>query len=103
MTLLSFIESPVSVRVGEVLIWSFDTTPWHTSPSAPVVSAIRSDTGADVTDTIFPVNAPTLGGTTYTLSPAQGWALDVPVRITAQFSGGGNTFRPYLDVAVSAV
>src|SRR5215212_7283660 len=95
---LDFKENPETVRVGEVIIWSFDTTPWHAAPSAPTVSVIRTDTGAVVTATIFPINTPAIVGTVYTLSPAQGWSEGITYRITAQFVGGGNTFRPYLDV-----
>lgn len=102
MSQLQFLESPVPVRVGEVLIWDFDITPWATSGTNPVVSAVRRDTGAVITSTIFPVNSPTLVGTTFTLSPAAGWTANVDVIITAQFQSGGNTFRPYFIAQVVA-
>lgn len=102
MSQLQFLESPVPVRVGEVLNWDFDITPWAASGTSPVVTAVRRDTGADITSTIFPVNSPTLVGTIYTLSPARGWVVNVDVVITAQFVSGGNTFRPQLIVQVVA-
>ena len=99
---LNFIESPTDVRVGETIVWDFDTTPWHTSPSAPVVTAIRTDTGADVTAAMLGSGQPSIAGTIYTLPPASGWITGVQYRITAQFSAAGNVFRPWLDVHVVA-
>lgn len=94
-----FLESPTSVRVGEIIPWSFEITPWGASGSTPIVSAIDLADNSDVTSTIFPVNSPAIVGTTYTLSPARGWTANTTIRITAQFVSSGKTYRPYLDVA----
>lgn len=95
-------ESPIVVRVGETLNWSFEITPWAASGSAPAVTAVRTDTGADITATIFGVGAASLVGTTYTLPAAAGWLLGVEVRMTCQFTSGGNVLRPYWLVQVVA-
>lgn len=102
MSTLEFNESPYPVRVGEVLIWDFDITPWAASGSAPSVTAVRTDTGADVTSALFGVVVPTLVGTTYTLPPASGFVRNLEYRITTQFVSGGNILRPYFLVQVSA-
>lgn len=102
MSILEFKESPIPVRVGEVLIWDFEITPWAASGSAPAVSAVRMDTGADVTVALFGTGEPTLVGTTYTLPPASGFVRNLEYRITAQFESGGNTERPFFIVQVSA-
>jgi hypothetical protein len=103
MSKLEFNESPIPVRVGEVLIWDFDISPWAASGSAPVVSAVRTDTGAEVTTALFGAEpTPTLVGTIYTLPPASGFTRNLEYRITAQFASGGNTLRPFFLVQVSA-
>ena len=94
------LESPTSVRVGEVVNWTMQITPWAASGTTPIVSAINLADNSDVTSTIFPVNNPTLVGTTYTLSPATGWTANTTIRVTAQFVSSGNTYRPYCDVQV---
>lgn len=98
---LEFKESPITVRVGETLNWSFDITPWAASGSTPSVSAVRTDTGADVTSLIFTGTA-TLVGTTYTLPTAAGWLQNVEYRITCQFTSGGSVLRPFGFVQVVA-
>lgn len=102
MSILEFKESPIPVRVGEVMNWDFDITPWAASGTDPAVSAVRTDTGADVTAALFGVAIPTLVGTTYTLPPASGFVRNLEYRITAQFQSGGNTQRPFFLVQVSA-
>lgn len=98
---LEFKESPITVRVGETLNWSFAITPWAASGSSPSVSAVRTDTGADVTSLILSGTA-TIVGTTYTLPVAAGWIVNVEYRITCQFASGGNILRPFFIVQVVA-
>ncbi len=99
--ILEFIQSPVTVRVGEVANWAFEITPWAASGASPVISVIRLDTGADVTASICP-GTPTIVGTTYTIPPASGWLEGVEYRLTAQFSASGNTLRPFCKIQVVA-
>ena len=98
----TFLQHPTSIRYGESTVWYFDTTPWGVGAGAPlVVSAVRLDTGADITGTIFPSGSPTIDGSgIFTLPEATGFTIGVTVRITAQFDVGGQTRRPYMDVSV---
>jgi len=96
-----FLQSPTSVRAGELITFGFDTTPWGAGASAPTVSAINLRTGEDLTATIFPAGDPSINGAGfYTLPQAAGWVAGVTVRITAQFYIGTDRYRPYCDVSV---
>jgi len=96
-----FLQSPTSVRAGELVTYGFDTTPWGAGASAAVVSAINLRTGADLTSTISPAATPSINGAGfYTLPQATGWVVGVTVRITAQFNVGADRYRPYCDVSV---
>lgn len=66
-------------------------------PSSPVV-AVKTSTGADVTATVMPVNAPTVSGTVVTLSPLRSLMAGVLYRVEVRCSVGANTLETYFYV-----
>jgi len=71
-----FLQSPTSVRAGELVTYGFDTTPWGAGASAAVVSAINLRTGADLTSTIFPAGTPSINGAGFYTLPQSAIYVD---------------------------
>ncbi len=85
---------------GERIAYTLDVKkyPGSGDPSDVVVTATQIDDGSDVTDTVYPANAPTVLGNVITLDLLRGLVVDKSYRIKVEFVRSGNTWRPFFIV-----
>lgn len=83
----------------ETIIYSVTTTSWGSTPTNVSVKAydVTGGTRTDVTSTVLSGNA-TVVGDVITLPALTGLTAGKGYRVEVQFSTGGNTFEPYLEI-----
>lgn len=87
--------------VQEEITYTLTTTAWGAGTPSSVdvkgysVTEGNTESYADVTSTIFPVNSPTPSSGLITLSPAKSMTENVLYRIEIKFTLSGNIFEAY--------
>ena len=83
----------------ERIIYNITTTNWASSPTGPSVKAYDETASfADVTDTVFPANSPSVATDTITLSLLRELQAGHIYRIEVQFTVSTNIYECYFRV-----
>ena len=86
-------------KEGEQIAHSVTTTNWVSPPANPDVTAYDETAGnTDVTATVYPANAPGVGGDIITLSLLRNLTKNHTYRVEIEFTSGGNTYVCYFRV-----
>jgi hypothetical protein len=83
----------------ESIVYSITTTSWGSTPVVVAVKAydVTGGTREDVTDTVLSGSS-SVDGDVITLPAVGGLTPGKMYRIEVQFTSGGNTFEPYIEI-----
>jgi len=96
-TTRKIIESPIYQGADETITYTLTTTPWGSSPTAPVLT-VKNDAGADVTSTVAPSGSTTATGDVITLKPISGLTAGTRYRMEIRFTLGVSVFETFADL-----
>jgi hypothetical protein len=92
-------EGMLNQGAGESINYTLTTTPWGSSPTNVVVTAIdRTNNDADVTSTVVNSSAGSTNGDVITTPLIENLTADHIYRIYVQFKIGIKTLRAYFEI-----
>ena len=94
------VEGIQSQGEDEEIAYKIDVSNWGDNPSNVVVMAyLMPSCTSDVTESVLPVNTPSVSGNEITLSPLKNLAINKTYRIEVKFNIGSNIFECWFKVA----